>query len=404
MFIHWGVASVRGIELSWPLVGGSPGGQTYPGVPAEEYWSLAGAFDPSEWDAEALADLAKRAGMRYAVFTTRHHDGFAMFPSRVSDYSVATHLGGRDLVGEFVNAFRAAGLRVGLYYSLSDWHHPDYPRFREAYKPYIFGGWWPPLPTAEQWERYFTYVAAQLRELLTNYGTIDVLWFDGHWERPRSWWRPKELEGLIRELQPNILINDRLSGRGDFATPEQLLPEVHVQGRWESCITMNESWAWDPSDVEYKSVRALVHTLCETAARGGNLLLNVGPTGDGSLPSEQIARLETIGEWLELHGEAIYGTTPALDPWQFYGPATRGGDTLYLFLISRPYDSVTLRGVPIERVGRARLLGTGQELATTIHRRADIHDQDPVGEVRIAVPESALDSLASVIAIEIPGA
>lgn len=402
MFIHWGIASVRGIELSWPLAGGLPGG-----VPAdnaitpEEYWSLASSFAPDAWDARALAALAKKAGMRYAVFTTRHHDGFSMFPSKFSDYSVATHFRGRDLVREFVDAFRQAGLRVGLYYSLSDWHHPDYPRFRESFKPYIFGGWWPPLPTSEQWERYRGYVTGQIRELLTNYGPIDVMWFDGDWERPRLWWRGSELETLIRELQPDILINDRFAGQGDFITPEQLLPGSRVDRRWESCMTMNESWAWNPADTEYKSVGSLIHTLCETAAGGGNLLLNVSPTEEGQLPSEQVERLEAIGDWLGRHGEAVYSTTPALEPWQFYGPATRCGNTVYLFLLSRPYEAVALRGMPIDRVGRVYLLGTGEDLVSTVHRRADVHDEQPIGEVRIVVPEESLDPIASVVAVEL---
>ena len=402
MFIHWGIASARGIELSWPLAGGLPGGQNGDNsISPNEYWALARDFAPDSWDASELAALAKRAGMRYAVFTTRHHDGFSMFPSAFSDYSVATHLGGRDFVGEFVGAFRAAGLKVGLYYSLSDWHHPDYPLFQEHFKPYIFGGWWPPLPTSQQWDRYLGYVSGQVRELLTNYGPIDVLWFDGGWERPRSWWRAKELESLVRELQPDVLLNDRLAGVGDFATPEQLLPGMPLDRRWESCMTMNESWAWNPSDTVYKSARSLVHTLCETAAGAGNLLLNVSPRGDGRLPVEQIERLELIGTWLDRHGEAIYATTRALEPWQFYGPATRAGDTLYLFLLSRPYEAATLRGMPIDRIGRVYLLGSGHDLEYTVHRRADIHDGEPSGEVRILLPDELLDPLATVIAIDV---
>ena len=305
MFVHWDHASQRGLEVSWPMVGGMftlPRCQT---VTPDEYHALAGTFDPVAFDAPALAQRAREAGMRYVVFTTRHHNGFSMFDSKLSDHTVMHSPYGRDIVRDVADAFRAEGLRVGFYYSLSDWHHPDYPAFREEDKPY-FPGVSPPVPSEEQAERFRTYLFGQLRELLTGYGKIDVLWFDGQWERSPKWWRVDEIDALARELQPGILINDRLPDHGDFLTPEQFVPATAPGDRWETCFTMNDSWGWNPDDTNYKSPRAIVHALCETAGRGGNLLLNVSPRGDGALPPEQIERLDAV--------DRVDGTAPLRDP------------------------------------------------------------------------------------------
>jgi alpha-L-fucosidase len=242
----------------------------------------------------------------------------------------------------------------------------------------------------------------QVRELLTNYGRIDLIWFDGQWEHSPQEWRAAELAAMIRELQPEIVINDRLPG-GDYDTPEQFVPAQTPARPWEVCLTMNESWGYNPDDPDYKSSRRLVQTLCGIAGKGGRLLLNLGPRGDGTLPPEQLERLSAVSEWMQRNGESIVGTTAGLEPWQFYGPTTRRGDTLYLHLLMRPYDAVTVRGVPIRRVKSAHELSSGRQLAFSV--RCSVIDQllnaDPMGELTIDVPESALDSLATVLAVEI---
>src|SRR5574341_1121093 len=303
MFVHWGHSSQRGCELSWPLVGGNPALPMCGNVPVNEYHSTAATFNPRSFDARELARLAKRAGMDYAVLTAKHHDGYAMFHTRLSDFSVEYSRSGRDLVREFVEAGRAEGLRVGLYYSLSDWHHPDYPPFTEADKPYTAMRW--PRPSPEQWERYISFMHGQVRELLTGYGPIDLLWFDGGWERQPDQWRGKELVDMIRALQPQTVINDRLPGFGDYETPEQFVPAQPPERPWEVCLTMNESWGYNPTDGHYKSSLDIIQTLCEIAGRGGRLLLNVSPTGDGRLPPEQAERLEDVARWMTANGEAI---------------------------------------------------------------------------------------------------
>jgi alpha-L-fucosidase len=238
--------------------------------------------------------------------------------------------------------------------------------------------------------------------LLTNYGQVDVLWFDGQWERSPDWWDVDAIDALARELQPGILINDRLPLHGDYVTPEQFVPATAPGERWETCFTMNDSWGWNPDDTNYKSARAIVHALCETAGRGGNLLLNVSPRGDGALPPEQVERLDALTTWMAAHREAIHGTAAGLEPWQFYGPSTRRGDRVFLFCLMRPYDTVTVRSLPVKRVSRVSVLGTGVPL--TFSTRTGVIEQlmpDPDGELTITIPERELDEYATVLAIDL---
>ncbi len=402
LFVHWDHIAQRGVEISWPLVGGA--GKPHDGqasLRADEYHASAATFSPLPDAPRDWLARAKRAGMRYAVLTAKHHDGFAMWPTKTGQLSIADSKYPGDLVREFVDATREAGLRVGLYYSLCDWHHPDYPAFRDEHRPYAFGR--VPQPTPEQWARFLDFQFAQMRELLTHYGKIDLVWFDGGWERSPEQWRAAEFVEMIRSLQPGVVINDRLPGQGDYDTPEQFIPPVPPARRWETCLTMNETWAWNPNDARYKSARALVHALCEVASRGGNLLLNASPKADGALPAEQIERLDELARWMSAYGDAIHDTTPGLEPWQFYGPTTRKGERTFLHLLMRPYESVSVRGIPVRRVRAVRELASGRALE---HRgRTTILDQmihpDPLGELTIRVPEDVLDPLATVIELEI---
>ncbi|MGH2759200.1 MAG: alpha-L-fucosidase, partial [Actinomycetota bacterium] len=354
-------------------------------------------FDPQPGVAKEWMSLASRAGMRYAVLTTKHHDGFAMWPTKLTDFSIAQTSYDGDLVGEYVEAARAEGLRVGFYHSLSDWHHPDYPAFREEDKPYgSFLG-----RRSDTWDAYLDVLFGQVRELLTNYGRVDLVWFDGQWERTADEWRANELAAMIRELQPEILINDRLPGAGDFTTPEQAMPSSVPEGRWETCMTMNSSWGYVPDDDAYKSSTELVHTLCEVAGKGGNLLLNVSPRGDGSLPPEQIERIESVGDWMKRHGEAVHDTGAGLEPWQYYGPSTCKGDRTFLVCPWRPIEHIVVRGVPVRRM-TARHLATGAELRSRARLTAaqEISNPDPIGELVIEVDDDLLDPMATVIELK----
>ena len=403
MFVHWGHCSTRGGDISWPLVGGA--GSLLPHahpVPVAQYHQSAFEFRPDPGAARLWLALAREAGMRYAVLTAKHHDGFALWPTERTDWSIRVTRYGGDLVAEFVEAARAEGLRVGLYFSLCDWHHPDYPAFRDEDQPYL--RYLGRRPAPEAWARYLDVLFGQVEELLTRYGTIDLLWFDGQWERSRDEWRADELAARARSLQPGIVINDRLPGNGDYDTPEQALPAVTPERPWETCMTMNRTWAWCPDDDDYKDARQLVHTLCEVAGRGGNLLLNVGPRADGSLPEEQVARLERIAQWMAANRDAIHDTVPGLEPWQFYGPTTRAGERVFLHLLYRPYDTVTVRGLPLDRVSGVRHLATGQELEWTANAPVQaLTAGGATGEVVIRVPPELVDDVATVIELIVGG-
>lgn len=400
VFIHWDAASQAGWEISWPMVGGVfslPNGQE---VTAEEYHALSRTFDPQRWNAPALARLLAAWGARYAVLTAKHHNGFALYDTQLSSHSVMYAPYGHDIVRQFTDALRAEGLRVGLYFSLSDWHHPDYPSWRDDMRPYVLGVS-PPRPNAETWSRYRGYLHGQVRELLSNYGQIDLLWFDGQWERSPDEWDVDGLNAMIRELQPNIMVNDRLPVHGDYATPEQFVPSVPLDGRWETCMTMNESWGYNPADTDYKSAAEILRTLVEVRSRGGNLLLNVSPKGDGSLPSEQVNRMTMVADWMSRNGESVGEVEPGLEPWQFYGPSTQSASKTYAFLVMHPLGTVTIRGVRTSKVTAVKELASGRQLTWSV--RLPILEQlvsDPIGELIITVPEDVLDPHVTVLVIE----
>ncbi|MEY9852721.1 alpha-L-fucosidase [Leifsonia sp. EB41] len=420
LFVHWDHASQQGIEISWPLVGRSiiPGSDRVEDtVTVEQYQSTAATFDPVEWDAVALARLAKQAGARYVVFTARHHAGYSMFHTAHSDFGIQHSPFGRDITREFVEAIRAEGIRVGIYYSLPDWNHPDYPAFTMDDRPYPLEHWpaaadpanaGTPVaddrhrrPTPEQWARYQDYLRGQLTELLTGYGTIDLLWFDGEWERSEEEWDSAGLRALIKSLQPDVVINDRLLGQGDYKTPEQGFPVTAPDGPWELCLTIGQMWAWRPGDTKSKSTVSLLTTLIEVASRGGNLLLNIGPKGDGSLNGSQVTTLEEIGAWMDAHSESVVGAAPTSGV-DFYGPSTARQGRLYLHLVMRPIEQVIVRGIPVERVRSVRLLATGEELP--FERNVEVHEQaeqsgEALGELHIPAP-TASGAAIDVIAID----
>ena len=399
MFVHWGHSSAQGVELSWPMVGGNFALPQCTSLSVADYHASAETFDPQAWDARDLARRARRLGMRYAVITAKHHDGFAMYHTKTSDFSIEHTPFGRDVVREFLDAVRDEGLRAGVYFSLADWHHPDYPAFHDDDRPYALGR--RPTPAPEQWERFTQVMFAQVRELLTEYGPIDVLWFDGGWERKRAQWKADDLAAMARELQPGILINDRLPGHGDFATPEQFVPAHPPERRWETCMTLNESWGYNATDHEWKSARRVIHTLCEVAGRGGNLLLNVGPMGDGRLQPEAINRLDAVERWIARNGESIIDTEPGLEASQVYGASTRRGDTVYVHLLLRPYDSVTVRDVRVKQLPSVRALSTGDDLRfSTRTGIIESLQPDPLGEVTIDIPPAAIDDYATVLALD----
>lgn len=421
LFIHWDHASRQGLEIGWsiagePRLGDKPIREFIESVPhartanvfhgrlkqvtIDQYNVSARLFDPQQWDARALAALAKRAGVQYAVLTTKHHSGYCMFHTATSEHSIEHSPYQKDIVGEFADAMHDAGIRVGFYFSLADWSHPDYPRLTPDLLPYRFAQT-PPFPGKERWRRFLDDMFKQLRELLSNYGQVDVLWFDGGWERTPEMWRSDDVERLAHSLQREIVLNDRLPGVAGYKTPEQFIPPTASPDPWETCMTIGESWGYDPDDTELKSAREIIHRLAEVVSRGGNLLLNVSPMGSGALPDAQIERLEALAAWMERHRECVIGVEPGLEAWQFGGMSTRRDGRVYLILPFKPYDSITVRGVALKKVTGVTCLGTGETLPYAARFSAtDAVLGDPAGEMRIEIPEHAVDEHATVVAID----
>ncbi len=368
LFIHWGLYALPA-RHEWV--------KNRERIPDEDYQRYFDHFDPDLYDPAAWAGEARDAGMKYVVVTSKHHEGFCLWDSALTDYKATNTPARRDLLQPLVQAFRAGGFKIGFYHSLIDWHHPQFPvdglhpmrddvAFREAHQD-------------RDMAEYVAYLHGQTRELLTGFGKLDIMWFDFSY-RQRDWgwsrgkgrdhWRSEELIAMVRELQPGIIVNDRLDlpEEADFKTPEQYQPRgwMEVNGKrvvWEACQTLNGSWGYDRDNLDWKPVDMLVQMLIDTVSKGGNLLLNVGPNARGELEPKAIERLRGIGQWMRLHNRAIYGCTasdltPPPDCRYTYAPAR---NRLYLHLFSWPYRHVHLDGLA-ERVAYAQLLNDASEI------------------------------------------
>ncbi|MCX4671487.1 alpha-L-fucosidase [Streptomyces sp. NBC_01381] len=397
IFLHWGIYSVDGVAESWSFF--------HDQVPYDQYMAQLEGFTASAYDPDSWADLFVRAGARYAVLTAKHHDGVALWDTAANDLSVVKRTpAGRDLISPYVDALRARGIKVGLYYSHLDWSHPDYATVRpDGQDPAERGNRYSMPAVGEEseprWADFLAFHRAQVRELLERFEP-DLLWFDGEWERSPEQWRMAELAEEIRALSPHTVVNGRLTGHGDYATPEQGVPIEPPSQPWELCLTVNDSWGYQPQDDHHKSPRQLVRIFVEAIGGGGNLLLDVGPKEDGTLLSEQTERLEALGEWTSRHTDAVYGTVRGLPHGHFYGPSTLSADrrTLYLFLFDRPNEYVVLRGVR-NVVTSARVLGKGVEAR---HERVGGLGDVPGWEY-VHVSDDQLDPLCTVLALELDG-
>jgi len=310
-------------------------------IPLEDYERLAKQFQPPPNAARIWARLARESGMRYMVMTTKHHEGFCLFDSKLTDYCAPKQGPGRDLVREYVEAARAENMRVGFYYSLMDWHHPDWRNAKND---------------LEARKRFVDYTHGQIRELMSNYGKVDILWYDMAVPLDAQGWRSVDMNEMVLKLQPDIIINNRNLLPGDFSTPEQSTQAS--KGDWESCMTMNDSWAYLAGDNNWKSPQELVQNLVECARDGGNYLLDIGPKADGSVPEPSVSRLRVIGNWLQKNGDAVYATQKCRFPHGNIGVYTRSGDTLYTIIYYWPGDTMTVGGVKF-KVKSARFLASG---------------------------------------------
>jgi len=368
MFIHWGLYSVLG-RHEWVMESEA--------IPVAEYEQLAKRFKPKPNAARDWAKLAKAAGQKYMVMTTKHHEGFCHFDSKLTDYCAPKQGPGRDLVKEYVEAARAEGLRVGFYYSLMDWHHPDGAR----------------CATDEAARRRFVdYIHGQIRELLTNYGKIDILWYDVSWPLDVKGWESEKMNQMVFQLQPEIVVNNRNKLDGDFTTPEQTITASSDRA-WESCMTMNDSWGYNRNDDNWKTPKTVVRNLITCARDTGNYLLNIGPKADGAIPEESVRIMTTVGKWMDRNGRSIYQTEKCQPRRSNYASFTRNGNTLYMHNYFWPGDTAVVGGL-MTKVKSAKLLASGRDVKVA---------QDKFRVQLTGLPDRAPDDPVTTIAIECDG-
>jgi alpha-L-fucosidase len=316
MFVHWGVYAIPAGEWKGEKYGGiSEWIMAHADIPIPDYEKLPPQFNPVKYNPAEWVKAAKNAGMKYIVITSKHHDGFSIYDSKVSDYNIvdATPYG-KDVLKSLSEECKKAGIKFCIYYSILDWHHPS----QETDRDVEFSSWTTygkNKMIEDKKAEYISYMKGQLKEVIENYDP-EIIWFDGGWT---EWWTPedgKDLMDYLWNLNPGVIINNRAAGTiemeqvlGDYLTPEQLVPKGSEQKDWETCMTMNDSWGYKRHDNNWKSTETLIHNLVDIASKGGNFLLNVGPSDEGIIPDESIKRLSEIGEWMNINGEAIYGTT-----------------------------------------------------------------------------------------------
>lgn len=387
IFIHWGIYAVRGVSESWSFY------NNY--LPYEEYMEQAKGFTASKYNPKEWVSLIKESGARYTVITTKHHDGVALWDTKVGPLSTVKNTpAGRDLITPFVEEVRKQNLRLGLYYSLLDWSHQDYPNKTKTETRY--------KNDPQRWQRFVNFNMAQLKELNTTYKP-DLYWFDGDWEQTAKAWNADGIVKLLRSTNPNVILNSRIQGYGDYATPEQGVPVVRPKDKyWELCMTMNDSWGYQPTDRNFKSPYILLRTFVDCLSNGGNFLMDIGPREDGTIPQEEVEILKEFGRWTKKHAEAVYDTRAGIPAEHFQGYTTlnKAGDILYLYLPYRPNGTVEVKGL-VNKVNRVWVVGNGSMLNYKVYNK-NYWSKVP-GNLYIDVPDSVLDKDITVLAVLLDG-
>ncbi|MBP3228277.1 MAG: alpha-L-fucosidase [Bacteroidaceae bacterium] len=386
IFIHWGIYAVNGISESWSFY------NNY--LPYDEYMAQCRGFKANRYIPEEWARLIKESGARYAVITSKHHDGLALWDTRAGSLSVPKSTPAkRDVLTPFCNAVRKEGLRLGIYYSLLDWSHPDYPNWTRTTTRYAIAD------QPARWLRFVEFNKAQLRELSTQYNP-DLYWFDGDWEQTADDWHAAEIVQQLRRANPGVVLNSRIQGYGDYGTPEQGVPTVRPRDRyWELCMTMNDSWGWQPQDKNFKTPYMLLRTFVDCLSMGGNMLLDIGPRADGTIPDEEVAILREFGRWTQKHAEAVYGTRAGIPHEFFQGYTALSPDAtvLYLYLPYRPNGGVVeVKGL-MNKVNRVWVVGNGTMLPYKVYNKN--YWNDVPGNLYIDVPDAVLDPQITVLAV-----
>ncbi len=387
IFIHWGMYSVNGIDESWSFYNKK--------ISYADYMQQMKGFTASKYNPQQWAALIKETGARYAVITTKHHDGMALWPTKQNHLNVVTNTPAKqDVLGPFYKALTEQGIKKGAYFSLLDWSHPDYPGFIKDSSRYKIAD------DPERWKRFQHFFQNQIHEINTAYKP-DLWWFDGDWEKSSDEWQSESVRKQILSIQPNAIINGRLQGYGDYETPEQNFPVSRPKYNWwELCMTTNNNWGYHPDDTAYKIPFEVITIFADVVSNGGNLLLDIGPKADGTIPAEQVNILKELGKWNKKNGEAIFNTIAGLPQGHFYGPTTLSKDsaTLYLFLPAQTAGNIMIKGL-VNTIMDVQVLGTAAHLKQKVVGKIS---WSPVpGLVFISVPENVRDEYITVLKLSL---
>lgn len=374
MFIHWGLYAIpaRG---EWVM--------SHEEIPLEEYKKYFDIFDPVDCDPKQWVKAAKNAGMKYVVLTAKHHDGFCLYDSAYTDYKITNTKAGRDIVKEFVDACHEEEMGAGLYFSILDWSHPDFPKYGDMFHPMRNNEAYKDEDI--DFDRYLKFMHNQIEEIVSKYGKIDILWFDfSYADMVGEKWRATDLVNMVRKYQPDVIMDNRLEGNGDnhgslitgnptpysgdFVSPEQILPPegvVDVFGNpvpWELCCTMNNHWGYCNFDHTFKPASMLIRKLVDCVSKNGNMIVNVGPDARGNIPKESLEILKEIGEWMRLNGDSIYGCGKSELPKPEWGRYTQKGDVIYAHVLETPLGALPLSGVGPQELDKVYYLADGTEM------------------------------------------
>lgn len=389
IFVHYGIYAVKGVDESWSFYNKK--------ISHKDYMDQLKGFTAANYNPEAWADLIKESGARYAVITTKHHDGVALWPTKEAHYSVIKNTPAKkDLLTPFYAALEKRGIKKGAYYSLIDWSHKDYPAFTKDSSRYKIEN------DPRRWQRFMQFNSAQIAEV-NNAFKPDLWWFDGDWEHSAEEWKAAQVRQNILSVKPTAIINGRLQGYGDYDTPEQNFPITRPKFNWwELCMTINNNWGYQPQDTFWKTPYEVITIFADAISNGGNLLLNIGPKEDGTIPPQQVHVLKELGAWNKKHEEAIFGSLGGLPPGHFYGPSTLSKDStkLYLFLPGKVNGDIVVKGLK-NNIKNIRVVGPSQILQ---HKIVGKISWSPVpGLVYMNVPPTVQDKYMSVLAVELDG-
>ena len=389
IFIHWGMYSVNGVDESWSFYNKK--------ISYSDYMKQMKGFTASKYNPQAWADLIKESGAKYAVITTKHHDGLALWPTKENGLSVVKNTPAkRDLLKPFYAALDKDGIKRGAYFSLIDWSYPDYPGFTRDSTRYKIAN------EPKRWQKFQHFFQAQIEEINQLYKP-DLWWFDGDWEHSAEEWQAQKVRNEILSVNPNAIINGRLQGYGDYETPEQNFPVSRPKFNWwELCMTTNNNWGYHPDDTNYKTPFEVISIFADVVSNGGNLLLDIGPKADGTIPEEQVHILKELGKWNKKNGEAIFGTLAGLPQGHFYGPSTLSKDStiLYLFLPDQNAGNIMLKGL-VNKIEDVGIVGTSQHVKPKIVGK--ISFSSIPGLVFIDVPEKYKDQYMTVLRVKLDG-